>query len=93
MQRKCRKARNNWIEGKCKDVKTLFRTGKVDAAHRKIKENFGERGANANIDRDKNGKALTQSKDKVNRWVEHIESLYKGNVVVDLIENESEVAR
>ena len=34
MQRRCRKARNNWIEEKCKEVESLFKIGKVDAAHR-----------------------------------------------------------
>ena len=68
------------MEGKCKKVETLFRIGKVDAAHKKITQNFGERRVNANIVKDRNGKALTESKDKVNRWVEYIESLYKGDV-------------
>ena len=60
-------------------------------SHRKIKEIFQERRLNANIFRDKNGKALTESRDKVSRWVEYTEILYKGNVVVGLIENESEL--
>ena len=90
MQRRCRKAQNNWIEGRYR-VETLFRIGKVDADHRKIKENFSERRVNTNIVRYKNGKALTKNRDKVNRWVEFIKSLYKGDVVADLIEKENEV--
>ena len=81
----------NWIKGKCKEVETLFRIGKVDAVHRKNEENFWERRVNANIVRDRNEKALTESSDKVDRWVEYIESPYKSDVVVDLIANESEV--
>ena len=51
------KARNNWLEGKCKKEKTLFRVGKVDTAHRKSRQNFRERQINANIVKGKNGKA------------------------------------
>ena len=43
VQRRCIKARNNWIKGKSKEVETLFKIGKVDAACRKIRENFRER--------------------------------------------------
>ena len=63
--------------------------GKEDATHRKMKENFGKQ-VNANIVRDKDGKALTESRDKVRRWEEYKESLYKGDAD-DLVENESEV--
>ena len=58
---------------------------------RKNRENFRKRRINANIVRDENGKVFTESRDKVSRWVEYIESLYKGNAAADLIENENEV--
>ena len=77
LQRRWRKARNYWIGEKCKEVETLFRIGKVDTAHIKIKENFRERRVDASIVRDKGGKSLTESRGKVNRWVIYIESLYK----------------
>ena len=54
--KRCREAQNNWIEGKCKQVETLFRTDKVNAAPRKIRENFGERRIDAKIVRDKTEK-------------------------------------
>ena len=54
VQRRCRKAWN-WIEGKCEEVESLFKIEKVDAAHRKIRENFRERRINANIVRDFKG--------------------------------------
>ena len=57
MQRRCRKARNNWVEGKCK-VETLFRIGKVNAAHRIMRENLSKRRIDANIVRDEDGKSL-----------------------------------
>ena len=42
VQRRFRKARSNWIERKCKEVESLFKTGKVDAApqekQRKLQE-------------------------------------------------------
>ena len=88
MQRRCRIAQNNWIDGKWIELEALFRNGKVDAAYKKIKENFGKRRVNANmLVRNKNGKALTESRDKVNKWIEYIEGLYMGDVLVDLIEN------
>ena len=62
------KALKNWIDGKCKEVESLFRIGKVDTAHRKIKENFGEKRVNANKYRDKNGTALTERMKKVNSF-------------------------
>ena len=89
VQRRCRKARNNWIEGKCKEVESLFKIGKVDAARRKIRETFKERRNNANIVRDENGKTLTENRDKVSTWVEYTETLYMEDVH-DLIENENE---
>ena len=49
VQRRCRKTLNNWIEGKCKKSETRFRIGKVDAAHREIRGNFGKRLVNANL--------------------------------------------
>ena len=64
VQRRCRKTQNKWIDGKYKEEETLFRIWKVNVAHRKIKENLTERRDNANIVRDKNGKALTESRDK-----------------------------
>ena len=91
VQRRCRKARNIWIEGECKEAESLFKIGKVDAARKKIRENFKERLINANIVRGGNGKALKGSRDKVNRRVEYIESLYKDDAVADLIENENGV--
>ena len=91
MLRRCRKAQNDWIEGKCKEVESPFKVGKLDAAHRKIRENFRIRRINANIVRDENGKALTESRDKIRRWVEYIKSLYKVDAVADLIENKNEV--
>ena len=75
VQRRCKKARNNWIERKCKEVETLFRIGKVDAPYRKIRENFRKRRINANKVRYENGKALTENRDKVSKWVEYIKSL------------------
>ena len=50
MQRRCRKARNNWIEGMCEEIESLFEIGKVDAAHREIREHFRKRRNNANIE-------------------------------------------
>ena len=35
--------------------------------------------------------ALRESRDKVSRWIEYKESLYKGDAVANLIENENEV--
>ena len=63
----------------------IFRMRKVDAAHRIIKENFRKKQINANTVRDKNAKALTESRNRVSWWVEYIESLYKSDVVADLI--------
>ena len=70
VQRRSRKAQNNGIDGKCKEVETLFSIGKIDAAHRKTKENFRPQRVNANIVRNNNDKVLTGSRDKVSRWVE-----------------------
>ena len=64
---------------------------KVNAVHREIRKNFRERRINANIVKNENGKAVTESRNKFSRWVEYTESLYKGDSVVDLIENENEV--
>ena len=65
---------------------------KVDAAHRNNIENFREKRINSNIVRNENGKALTENRDKVSRWVAYIERLYnKGDVVACLIENGNEV--
>ena len=50
VQRRCRKARNNWIEGMCEEIESLFEIGKVDAAHREIREHFRKRRNNANIE-------------------------------------------
>ena len=83
MQRRCRKARNNWIEAKCREVKSLFKLGKVDATHRKIRENLREKRINTNIVRNENGKALTKADNKVSRWVIYMERLYRSNVVAD----------
>ena len=41
--------------------------------------------------RDKNGKALTENRYKVSRWVKYIESLYKGDAAADLLENENKM--
>ena len=79
------------MKGKCLKVESLFNIRKVDAAHREIRENFRERRINANIVRDENAKALTESRDKVCRWEEYIDSLYKGDTVAYHIENENEV--
>ena len=64
--------------------------GNLDAAHRKVRENIKERRNNANMVRDKSAKALTESRDNVDSWVEYIEP-YASDVVADLIENESEL--
>ena len=41
VQRRCRKARNNWIEGTFKEIEKLFRIDKVNAAHKKTKQILG----------------------------------------------------
>ena len=69
----------------------MFIIKKYNAYHKKIKDNFGEIRINANIIGDKNREALIERRDTVGRWVEYIESLYKGDVVADLIENECEM--
>ena len=57
LQRRCKKARNNSIGGKCKEIETLFKLAIVDADQRKIKQNFKKLRVNANIVKNKNGKA------------------------------------
>ena len=80
MQRRCRKQRNYWIERKCKEVEKLFRLGKVDAAHREIRENFRERQINANIVRDESGIQVVEhlSKSQIrNHFCLSVLSIYK----------------
>ena len=81
IQKRCKKVRNKWIEGKCNGAETLLRIGNVDAIHREVKGNFGKRRVNANIVRNKNGKASTKSREEAYRWVEYIESLYKDDAL------------
>ena len=72
MQRRCSKAPNNWMDGKCEEVETRFRIGKVEVAHRKTKESFWQRRIDVNIVCNKNGRVLTESRDKVSRLVDNI---------------------
>ena len=60
------------------DVQNNLKQGKVEAAFRIVKKHFKERSARCNTIRDKNGNLLFKIEDKVKRWKEYLEDLYKG---------------
>ena len=61
------------------DVQNNLIQGKVEAAYRIVKKHFKERSAKCNTIRDKNGNILFENEDKVKRWKEYLEDLYKGS--------------
>ena len=92
--RKARKAREGWVKKITEGVQNNLKQGKVEAAYNIVKKHFKERSARCNTIRDKNGNILFENEDKVKRWKEYLEDLYKGsNFNAKIIEDESEVEK
>lgn len=76
INRKCKEAKEKWIEERCDEVEKEFLIGKTDAAYRRIRENFGENKPKGKNIKDKNGRPIESGAGKADRWREYIEELY-----------------
>ncbi|XP_049779702.1 uncharacterized protein LOC126176585 [Schistocerca cancellata] len=92
IDRKCKTAKQGWLEDKCKDVEAYLTRGKIDTAYRKIKETFGEKRTTRMNIKSSDGNPVLSKEGKAERWKEYIEGLYKGNVLEDnIMEMEEDV--
>ncbi|XP_049768102.1 uncharacterized protein LOC126101500 [Schistocerca cancellata] len=83
IDRKCKMAKQGWLEDKCKDVEAYLARGKIDTEYRKIEETFGERRTTCMNIKSFDGNPVLSKEGKAERWKEYIEGLYKGYVLED----------
>ena len=92
IKRKCRQAKEDWLQEKCSDIEKKLIAGKVDEGYRKMTENFSERKKKGLFIRGTDGKPLLEPIERVQRMQEHITQLYRGEEMPnDLLENAQEV--
>ncbi|XP_049787836.1 uncharacterized protein LOC126191130 [Schistocerca cancellata] len=92
IDRKCKMAKQGWLEDKCKGVEAYLTRGKIDTAYRKIKETFGEKRTTCMNIKSSDGNPVLSKEGKAERWKEYIEGLYKGDVFEDnIMEMEEDV--
>lgn len=90
--RKCKQAKEQWLLSECKSIENNLAAGKVDSAYRKIKGTFGERKRCCMNIKSLDGKPLLSKEEKAERWKEHIETLYAGSEIDNMLEREEEVS-
>jgi hypothetical protein len=76
MNKRARKAKENWMEEKCEEMEKSLKTGKVNEAYRIVKKIFTEYKKNGSNIRNSNGEILLENEDKANHWKEYLEKLY-----------------
>ncbi|XP_049776112.1 uncharacterized protein LOC126163201 [Schistocerca cancellata] len=92
IDRKCKMAKQGWLEDKCKDVEAYLTRGKIDTAYRKIKETFGDKRNTCINFKSSDGNPVLSKEGKAERWKEYIEGLHKGDVLEDnIMEMEEDV--
>lgn len=75
---KIRKAKEEWYEGKCREIEGLLEKNDNFNLHKKVKElTNGSKSKKHSILLDKNGKMLTDASTKIKRWKEYIEELFE----------------
>ena len=84
--RKCRIAKEKWIEDRCGSVEAKLKVGKTDEAYTIIKRNFREIAKNGRNIRNSAGNILITESDRADRWQEYLGALYAGSDVSDLEE-------
>ena len=89
---KCKLAKQESLEDKCKSVEECITRGKIDRAYRKIKETFGDKKSSCMNIKSSDGKPVLGKEGKAERWKEYIEGLYQGNELEgSILEREEEV--
>lgn len=89
--RKCRKAKEEWLENRCTEIEEKIKMGKTDAAFILIKKYFNKTGPKARNIRNKEGNLLIESVQKADRWKEYIECLYGDEEMEDIMEKEESI--
>ena len=79
IKRECKKAKEEWMKEKGDEIETLIKKGQIDLAYGKVKTEFGKGRKKANNITSKIGEPIYAAQDKVARWVEYIEELYRSN--------------
>ncbi|VVC33883.1 Hypothetical protein CINCED_3A000978 [Cinara cedri] len=90
VNRKARKAKEEWLEQQCSEIDELFKVNKIDYAYQKIQQFVGKRKRNCTNIRDKNGKLLVDDENIIKRWKEYIEELYEGEKLEEITTDEEE---
>ncbi|XP_049765311.1 uncharacterized protein LOC126094789 isoform X1 [Schistocerca cancellata] len=91
INRKCREAKTKWLQEKCEDIEKDMIVRRTDSAHRKVKTTFGDIKSNGGNIKSATGIPLLNAEERAGRWKEYIESLYEGEDLSDVIEEETGV--
>ena len=68
VDRKCKLAKQEWLEDKCKSVEECITRGKIDTNYRKIKQTFGDKKSSCMNIKSSDGKAIVKkAKQKAGR--------------------------
>ena len=80
IRRKCREAREMWMSDKCKEIEILQEKHDSFNLHKKVKELSGlQRKRYGQILRNDNNEIILGVEDKLKRWKEYTESLFKAD--------------
>lgn len=76
INRDAKKAKEIWIEDRCKEVEEQMKNNQLDMAYGIVKHFFGEKRSKGNHIRDKNGTLILDDEDIAARWRDYLEELY-----------------
>ena len=78
IRRKIREAKEKWLSEKCEEIEDLERKHDSFNVHKKVKELAGtQRKWQASFIRSSDGKIIIGIEEKLNRWKEYIETIFK----------------
>jgi hypothetical protein len=92
INRDARKAKERYLEERCKEVEELTKEGKLERAYKTIKQFFGTQRIRCNGVQTEEGVVVYEQKDIAIRWKQYLEKLYGGGPDGDdTLEQEDEV--
>ena len=73
---KKRKAKNDWIEDKCRNIEENLEKNNSKKAYQLVKDLTSDKQGHTTTIQDKDGNSLTEHQDIMNRWTEYCSELY-----------------
>ena len=79
IKKKCKDAKENWLNEKCSKIEDLHRQHKTRAMFKEIKGLTNNRKSSGNCVKDKDGGILFEDEKIISRWEEYVEELFHDN--------------